>query len=51
MGKSTDMGMKVILGDTLNLPLLIGVSFGSTKQIVFPKITLFSARVEYFPIL
>ena len=45
------MGIKVILGDSLNLPLKIGIGFGSTKQIVFPKITLFRQESGIFPIL
>ena len=51
MGRGTDMAMKVILRDSLNLPLMIGNSFGSVKQIVFPKITLFRQESGIFPIL
>ena len=45
------MGMKVILGDSPNLPLIIEINFGSTKQIVFPKITLFREESGISPIL
>ena len=45
------MCMKIVLGDSLNLALMIGVSLWSAKQIVSPKITLFRQESGIFPIL
>ena len=42
------MGIKVILGDSLNLPLKIGIGFGSTKQIVFQKKHFFGKSRVFF---
>ena len=42
------MGMKVILGDSPNLPLIIENHFRVNETNSFPKNNTFSGRVGYF---